>query len=147
MTRHLLLTRGDEEQEEEEDIEEEEASITRYCLDIMVYEGQRSTLAGETPKAVVRKLLSAYEDKGYHLHYNWYSSVQLFRVMREVGIHCCGTVRKNRRDPPDVSAMEAGSMTYQNKSGLVYLAWSQTRRAPFIYFTCRRSNSFKNTFR
>eukprot|EP01064_Diplonema_japonicum_P034088 TRINITY_DN694_c0_g1_i1.p1 TRINITY_DN694_c0_g1~~TRINITY_DN694_c0_g1_i1.p1 ORF type:complete len:111 (+),score=13.19 TRINITY_DN694_c0_g1_i1:224-556(+) len=110
MTRHLLLTRGDE-QEEEEDIEEEEASITVLPRHNGVRR-QRSTPAGETPKAVVRKLLSAYEDKGYHLlHYNWYSSVQLFHELKGVGIHCCGAICKNRRGLPNVSAMEAGSVT------------------------------------
>eukprot|EP01064_Diplonema_japonicum_P003829 TRINITY_DN12517_c0_g1_i4.p2 TRINITY_DN12517_c0_g1~~TRINITY_DN12517_c0_g1_i4.p2 ORF type:complete len:129 (-),score=4.77 TRINITY_DN12517_c0_g1_i4:536-922(-) len=90
----------------------------------MVYERQGSTPTGETPKAVVRRLLSAYENKGYHLYIdNWYSSPQLFRDLKGVGIHCCGTIRKNRRGLPNVGAMVAGNIKYLNNAGLVYLAW------------------------
>jgi hypothetical protein len=85
-------------------------SSTAYLWNSKIYAGKGSDeIPDDVPKtigksgSVVIEMMESLLGKGYHVYLdNWYTSISLFRYLREKETGACGTLRKNRANelPP-----------------------------------------------
>ncbi|XP_071943879.1 piggyBac transposable element-derived protein 4-like [Antedon mediterranea] len=103
-------------------------SATSYCWQLKTYCGVAASL-----EETILTLLGNLTNKGYHLFMdNLYNSVRLSKRLLELGTHVCGTLRKNRGEPPAVhnastSNMQVGDVIALHKENVLCVAWRDKR--------------------
>lgn len=97
-------------------------SKTGYILDFVVYTGKtteinQSNRFGVTGD-VVLTLLQPYLDAGHCLYVdNWYTSPDLFLWLYSRSTNACGTVKKNRKNMPEMAEkLKKGELTFRSTS-------------------------------
>lgn len=85
-------------------------SVSKYCLGFFCYRGAKSTKSKEEIKnnglgyVVVKQLLNLgnYLDTGFHVFTaNFFTSIQLAKVLLQQNTYMTGTIRKNRKNVPN----------------------------------------------
>uniref|UniRef100_A0A8C1LIR4 PiggyBac transposable element-derived protein domain-containing protein n=1 Tax=Cyprinus carpio TaxID=7962 RepID=A0A8C1LIR4_CYPCA len=110
-------------------------SDTGYCFNMKPYCGESATL-GDT----VVSLLDRLAGHGYRLFMdNLYNSVRLCERLLDVKTHVCGTIRKNRGEPPVIgdvrnADLRIGETIMRHNENVMVLAWrdKQTQKPACI---------------
>ncbi|XP_050316027.1 piggyBac transposable element-derived protein 4-like [Anthonomus grandis grandis] len=115
---------------------------TGYVLDFIIYVG----VATEIKKNeyldkdigisgnIVLTFLERYLSKGHSLYVdNWYTSPTLFTYLHKNKTNACGTVRKNRRNLPNLSKnLKSGEIEYMSTDRLLALKWKDKREVRML---------------
>ncbi|CAF4632136.1 unnamed protein product, partial [Rotaria sp. Silwood2] len=106
---------------------------TKFIFDFIVYTGL-STKFQNTPGlgvggSIVMELMQRYLNKGHNLYVdNWYASPALFELLHRNKTGACGTVRKNRKGLPSLTAkLNTGESQYSHTNILLALKWQDKR--------------------
>lgn len=113
------------------------ASSTGYPFQITLYSGKDKTSGARDPlgSKVIHNLLAVIEHPEHHTvtFDNFFSSLHLFRQLKERGIRATGTIRENRlRECPIARATsmkndDRGSFYYQGDGDIVVAAWKDNK--------------------
>jgi hypothetical protein len=113
-----------------------------YLLHFEVYAGaERRSEEGATFDTVMR-MTRGYEDKGHVLYVdNWFTSPAVLDALKQRGIRCCGSVRRNRRGMPhipeaDVRALRRGEWTTRQKNDTILAVWKDQKVVWLLYNHC-----------
>ena len=103
-------------------------SATGYCHNIIPYCGDHVALAD-----TVVNLVGSLRGQGYRLYMdNFYNSVKLSEQLLKMKTHVCGTLRRNRGEPPEVRAATVSDLAGGEKvialhnTRVMTLAWKDT---------------------
>lgn len=125
---------------------------TGYIMDFITYTGTSTELADTynlgISGAVVTTLLSqGYLNKGHTLFVdNWYTSPNLFSVLHDNGTNACGTVRKNRKNMPQLQEkLKRGELEAKHTSQHKLLAQKWYDRRDVYTLTTMHTLSFQAT--
>ena len=88
-------------------------------------------------RAVVAKLMSKLQGKGYHLYIdNWYSSVPLAKYLSQRRTGVCGTIRKNRQGLPkrltSYKKLKKGEFIFRSAEGMLVVKLQDTKEVMFL---------------
>ena len=106
-------------------------SSSGYVYSMKPYSGEGSTLDQTVPF-----LLGDLAHKGYHLYMdNFYNSVNRCGLLQELGTQVCGTVRRQRGEPPEIKRIsspchlkEGERVTSHNGKGVLLTAWRDGKK-------------------
>ena len=84
--------------------------------------------------AVVLKLLEGMENGKHNIYMdNYYSSPELFRALKNLGLGACGTARVDRIGMPSNKKMENGELKTRNlDGGILALQWMDKRAVTML---------------
>lgn len=108
-------------------------SRSRYIMDFIVYTGSTTeiniTQNLGTSGSIVKTLMLPFLSKSHHLYTdNWYSSPDLFQFLYENETGACGTIRKNRRNIPKLTAnLRPGEHQISSTSNMMIFKWMDKR--------------------
>ena len=113
-----------------------------YLLRFEVYAGaERRSEEGATFDTVMR-MTRGYEEKGHVLYIdNWFTSPAVLDALKERGIRCCGSVRRNRRGMPavpetEVRALGRGEWLQKQKGDMSLAVWKDQKVVWVLYNHC-----------
>ena len=113
-----------------------------YLLHFEVYAGaERRSEEGATFDTVMR-MTRGYEDKGHVLYIDsWFTSPSVLDALKQRGIRCCGSVRRNRRGMPvipeaDVRALGRGEWAQKQKGDTSLAVWKDQKVVWVLYNHC-----------
>jgi len=113
-----------------------------YLLHFEVYAGaERRSEEGATYDTVMR-MTRGYEEKGHVLYIdNWFTSPAVLDALKQRGIRCCGSVRRNRRGMPnipeaDVRALGRGEWIQKQKGDTSLAVWKDQKVVWVLYNHC-----------
>lgn len=106
-------------------------TIPGYTYKISIYAGKNDE-ENTSPTNVVMSLCSDLLNKGHTLYTdNWYTNVDLARILMENETHLVGTIRKNRKQLPKgvVSAkLKRGQFSAaESTDGITFMKWKDKR--------------------
>ncbi|XP_048012275.1 piggyBac transposable element-derived protein 4-like isoform X2 [Megalobrama amblycephala] len=108
-------------------------SDTGYCFNMKPYCGESATL-GDT----VVSLLDRLAGHGYRSFMdNLYNSVRLCERLLDVKTHVCGTIRKNRGEPPVIrdvrnADLRIGETIMRHNKNVMVLAWRDKQTVKMV---------------
>jgi len=105
-------------------------SDTGYCFNMKPYCGESAAL-GDTVVSLLDRLVG----HGYRLFMdNLYNSVQLCERLLDVKTHVCGTIRKNRGEPPIIrdADLRIGETIMRHKGNVMVLAWRDKQTVKMV---------------
>jgi len=107
---------------------------TDFILDIIIYTGSTTEYKKTDPSlgisgAVVNTLIKPYLNRGHKLFIdNWYSSPSLANYLHKRKTNVTGTVRKNRKGMPALSAkLKVGQTESQHTKNMLVVRWKDRR--------------------
>jgi hypothetical protein len=113
-----------------------------YLLRFEVYSGaERRSEAGATFDTVMR-MTRGYEDKQHVLFVdNWFTSPAVLEALKQRGIRCCGSVRRNRKGMPsipeaEVRALGRGEWAQRQKGDTSLAVWKDQKVVWVLYNHC-----------
>ena len=114
-----------------------------YLLHFEVYEGkeERRSEEGSTYDTVLR-MTQGYQDRQLTLFTdNWFTSPALLLALKQRGIRCCGSVRRNRKGMPAipqqrVSALQRGEWVQRQKGDASLAVWRDRKVVWVLYNHC-----------
>lgn len=115
-------------------------SETGYCFNMKPYCGESSPL-----KDTVVSLLDRLAGHGYRLFMdNFYNSVPLCKHLLDLKTHVCGTIRKNRGEPPVIrdlrnADLRIGETVMRHIENVMVLAWRDKQTVKMVT-TCHENN-------
>ncbi|XP_030018120.1 piggyBac transposable element-derived protein 4-like isoform X2 [Sphaeramia orbicularis] len=119
-------------------------SETGYCFNVKPYCGESAPL-GET----VTSLLDRLAGHGYRLFMdNYYNSVGLCERLLDLKTHVCGTLRKNRGEPPvirdvgNANLRREGTPVVRHRKNVMVLAWRDKQVVKMV--TTMHQNNMEN---
>ncbi|MGH0142441.1 UNVERIFIED_CONTAM: hypothetical protein FKN15_021211 [Acipenser sinensis] len=114
------------------------ADMNGYVCDFSVYTGK----TGGNPERdlggkVVKSLCSQLEGKACQIYFdNYFTSVLLLQDMKAKGLHCCGTVRANRKHLPTLKSekeLKRGDSDFTVSSdGISCVRWKDKRTVTLL---------------
>ncbi|XP_017795067.1 PREDICTED: piggyBac transposable element-derived protein 4-like [Habropoda laboriosa] len=119
-------------------------SVSKYCLGFLCYRGAKSTESKEEIKknglgyVVVQQLLNLgnYLNKGFHVFTdNFFTSIQLAKVLLQKNTYITGTIRKNRKNvPKEAKFADVGKSKYFESNGILMCSYREkkSQRNPVI---------------
>jgi hypothetical protein len=113
-----------------------------YLLRFEVYSGaERRSEDGATFDTVMR-MTRGYEDKQHTLFVdNWFTSPAVLDALKQRGIRCCGSVRRNRKGMPsipeaEVRALGRGEWIQRQKGDTSLAVWKDQKVVWVLYNHC-----------
>jgi len=108
--------------------------ISGYVLDLIIYTGA-TTLVEAVYEGIgksgniVMELLSPYLGNGHTIYMdNWFTSPKLFQLLFMNKVNACGTVRKNRKDMPQINGkLKDGEWSFRATKTMLALKWQDKR--------------------
>src|SRR4051812_23423743 len=88
------------------------------------------------------RMTGGYEDKGHVLYIdNWFTSPAVLDALKQKGIRCCGSVRRNRRGMPkvaeaDIRALGRGEWIQKQKGDTSLAVWKDQKVVWVLYNHC-----------
>ena len=132
-------------------------SKTGYCLKFKIYTGKEEKKEDSQNKKdskltrkleeIVLEFIENYKNQGHTLYLdNWYSSPDLFLILRELGFNVIGTVRQNIKNLPRESfiKLEKGETQIFSSNNIFLLRWSD-KKIVNLLSTKHSSIDFKDT--
>ena len=120
-----------------------------YCLSSDDYLLHFEIYAGAEPRSeegatfdTVMRMTQGYEDKGHVLYIdNWFTSPAILDTLKQKGIRCCGSVRRNRRGMPtipdaEVRALGRGEWIQRQKDDTSLAVWKDQKVVWVLYNHC-----------
>jgi hypothetical protein len=118
-----------------------------YLLHFEVYAGAEERSADGATFDTVMRMTRGYEDKGHVLYIdNWFTSPAVLDALKQRGIRCCGSVRRNRRGMPiipeaDVRALGQGQWIQRQKGDTSLAVWKDQKVIWMLYNHCSPGES------
>jgi hypothetical protein len=113
-----------------------------YLLHFEVYAGaERRSDDGVTFDTVMR-MIRGYENKQHVLFIdNWFTSPAVLDALKQRGVRCCGSVRRNRRGMPaipeaDIRALGRGEWIQRQKGDTSLAVWKDQKVVWLLYNHC-----------
>jgi hypothetical protein len=113
-----------------------------YLLRFEIYAGAEERSADGATFDTVMRMTRGYEEKGHVLYIdNWFTSPAVLDALKQKGIRCCGSVRRNRRGMPNVPEAEVRALCQgqwiQRQRGDTSLAvWRDQKVVWLLYNHC-----------
>jgi len=118
-----------------------------YLLRFEVYAGaERRSEEGATFDTVMR-MTRGFEEKGHVLYIDsWFTSPTVLDALNQKSIHCCGSVRPNRRGMPnvpevDIRALGRGEWVQRQKGDTSLAVWKDQKVMWVLYNHCSPSET------
>jgi hypothetical protein len=92
-------------------------------------------------------MIQGYEEKGHVLYIdNWFTSPAVIAALKQKGIRCCGSVRRNRRGMPiipdaEVRALGRGQWIQRQKDDTSLAVWKDQKVVWLLYNHCSPTES------
>jgi hypothetical protein len=111
-----------------------------YLLHFEVYEGKEEvkTAEGSTFHTVMR-MIDQYQNRGHILYCDsWFTSPLLLDSLKQKGIRCCGSVRRNRKGLPAIAdevigQLNRGDWIQQQKRDTSLAVWKDQKLMWILY--------------
>jgi hypothetical protein len=113
-----------------------------YLLRFEVYAGKEERSAEGATYDTVMRMLQGYEDRAHILFTdNWFTSPALLLALQHKGIRLCGSVRRNRKGMPVLSAEEVSSLRQaqwiqRQKGDMTLAVWRDQKVMWLLYNHC-----------
>ena len=113
-----------------------------YLLRFEVYAGAEERSAEGATFDTVMRMTQGYEEKGHVLYIdNWFTSPAVLDALKQKGIRCCGSVRRNRRGMPavpeaDIRALGQGQWIQRQKGDTSLAVWKDQKMVWVLYNHC-----------
>jgi hypothetical protein len=113
-----------------------------YLLRFEVYAGAEERSAEGATFDTVMRMIAGYEEKGHVLYIdNWFTSPAVLDALKQKGIRCCGSVRRNRRGMPvipdaEVRALGQGQWIQRQKDDTSLAVWKDQKVVWVLYNHC-----------
>jgi hypothetical protein len=113
-----------------------------YLLRFEVYAGKEVRSADGATYDTVMRMLQGYEDKAHVLFVdNWFTSPAVLDALKQRGIRCCGSVRRNRKGMPsipeaEVRALGRGEWVQRQKGDTSLAVWKDQKVVWVLYNHC-----------
>lgn len=113
-----------------------------YLLRFEIYAGAEDRSAEGATFDTVMRMIRGYEEKGHVLYIdNWFTSPAVLDALKERGIRCCGSVRRNRRGMPavpeaEVRALGRGEWIQKQKGDTSLAVWKDQKVVWVLYNHC-----------
>ncbi|CAH1983590.1 unnamed protein product [Acanthoscelides obtectus] len=119
-------------------------SIGGYTYNFKIYAGKNLDQGHNTPTSVVMSLFEPILDSGRTLATdNWYTSVDLAKILMDRQTYLIGTLRKNRRGlPKDLvnKILKCGEIAaLENQDGVTVISWNDKRNV--LVLSTKQSNT------
>ena len=111
---------------------------TKFILDFIIYTGsdtEYQIIPGlGMSGSIVIELMQRYLNKGHHLYIdNWDTSPALFELLHRNKTGACGTIRRNRKGLPRLTAkLKRGESQYAHTDVLLALKWQDKREVHML---------------
>jgi hypothetical protein len=118
-----------------------------YLLRFEIYAGAEDRSVDGATFDTVMRMTRGYEDKGHVLYIdNWFTSPAVLDAMKQKGICCCGSVRRNRRGMPvipdaEVRALGRGQWIQRQKDDTSLAVWKDQKVVWLLYNHCSPTES------
>jgi hypothetical protein len=113
-----------------------------YLLRFEIYAGREERSADGATYDTVMRMTRGYENKQHVLFVdNWFTSPAVLDALKQRGIRCCGSVRRNRKGMPsipeaEVRALRRGEWIQRQKGDTSLAVWKDQKVVWVLYNHC-----------